>query len=63
MNEKGRTATRENTSIDWDIDVGGGGVAWESVTQDGQDTSTDDVVPAQLRIGSYRVKHQFSTLR
>lgn len=59
LNEKNRTATRENTSIDWDIDVGGGGAAWESVTQDGQDTSTDDVVPAQLRIGSYRVKHQF----
>lgn len=59
MNEKNRTSTRENTSIDWDIDVGGGGVAWESVTQDGQDTDTDNVVPAQLRIGSYRVKHQF----
>lgn len=59
----GRLKTKTNTSIDWDAEVGGGAVAIEPVTQDGLETATDNVVPANLRIGRYRVKHQFSISR
>lgn len=58
-----RMGTRTNTSIDWDVSVSGGGAAIEAVTADGANTPTDNTVPANLRIGRYRVKHQFSLSR
>lgn len=55
--------TKLDTQINWDVDLGGAGVAIEPVTQDGTDTAVDNIVPAQLRIGRYRVKHQFPISR
>lgn len=65
MNLFARGAMRDklNTQINWDVDLGGAGVAIEPVTADGADTAVDNVVPAQLRIGRYRVKHQFPLSR
>lgn len=57
--EAGRMQTKRNTTIDWDVEVGGGEAAWEPITQDGADTATDNTIPAQMRIGRYRCKHQF----
>lgn len=59
----GRMKTKSNTSIDWDVLVDDGGVAIEPVTQDGANTAIGNVVPANLRIGRYRVKHQFMVNR
>lgn len=59
----GRTKTKTNTTIDWDVAMGNGATAIEPVTQDGADTATGDVVPANLRIGRYRIKHQFPISR
>lgn len=61
--ERNRMATKEDTTINWDVDTGGGAVAIEAITSDGADTATDNVVPAQVRIGNYRVKHQFRLSR
>lgn len=58
-----RLNTKKNTTIDWDVDVAGGAAAIEPVTSDGDETATDHVVPAQLRIGNYRIKHQFKLSR
>lgn len=58
-----RMQTKTNTSIDWDVSVSGGAAAIEAVTADGANTATDNTVPANLRIGRYRVKHQFSLSR
>lgn len=58
-----RMATKSNTSIDWDVSVSGGGAAIEAVTADGANTPTDNTVAANLRIGRYRIKHQFSLSR
>jgi hypothetical protein len=57
---KGRLQQITKTRIDWTVDIGGGAAAIEAVTADGAATATDDVVPAQLGIGQYRIKHQFS---
>lgn len=59
----GRVREYRKTTIDWDVDAGGGQVAIEPVTQNGQNTLTDTIIPAQLRIGRYRVKHQFPVSR
>lgn len=63
LSAAGRIKTKTNTSIDWDVDMGGSASAIEPVTQDGADTATGNVVPANLRIGRYRVKHQFPISR
>lgn len=58
--EKGRISTVRKTNLDWDVEVGGAAAAWEAVTANGSATATDDVVPANLRVGTHRVKHQFN---
>lgn len=63
LSQMNRLNTKKNTTIDWDVDVAGGAAAIEAVTVDGADTNTDNVVPAQLRIGNYRLKHQFKISR
>lgn len=63
LNEQGRMKTKTDTNINWDVEVGLGQAAIESVAVDGADTSTGDTVPANLRIGQYRIKHQFSVSR
>lgn len=61
--ERNRLATKQDTNINWDVEVGGGAIAIEAMTADGADTATDNVVPANIRIGNYRVKHQFRISR
>lgn len=58
--EKGRINTVRKTNLDWDVEVGGAAATWEAVTVNGSATATDDVVPANLRVGTHRVKHQFN---
>lgn len=58
-----RMSSKTNTTIDWDVSVDGGNAAIEPVTADGANTATDNTVPANLRIGRYRIKHQFSLSR
>lgn len=58
--DKGRIQTIRKTNLDWDVEVGGAAAAWEAVTVNGSATATDDVVPANLRVGTHRVKHQFN---
>ncbi len=59
----GRVKTKTNTTIDWDVDMDGTTVAIEPVTADGANNQVANVVPAQLRIGRFRVKHQFPISR
>lgn len=47
------------TTINWVVDRGGGGVAIESMSADGANTTVDSTIPATLPIGNYRIKHQF----
>lgn len=61
--DKGRAQTKQNTNIDWVVDAGGAAVHWEPVTQDGTEDATDNTHPANLRIGRYRLKHQFPVSR
>ena len=63
LSQRGRMKTKTNTSIDWTVDMGGTAVAIEPVTADGANTATANTVPANLRIGRYRVKHQFPISR
>ena len=58
--EAGRIFPYYKTNIDWDVEVGGSTAAWEAVTANSAGTGTADVVPANLRIGQYRLKHQFN---
>lgn len=55
--------TKMDTSLNWSVDLGGGGVSVEPLTQDGANTAVDNIVPASLRIGRYRIKHQFPISR
>lgn len=60
---KGRVKSVRSTQINWDVVVGGAAVAIEPLTQDGADTATDNTVPANLTIGTHRVKYQFPISR
>lgn len=60
---RGGMRTKLDTSINWSVDIGGGVAAIEPVTQDGANTATDDAIPANLRVGRYRIKHQFPISR
>lgn len=51
------------TKKKWGAIIGGAGVAWESMEVDGQETPGDFSIPAELNIGRYRLKHQFSVSR
>jgi hypothetical protein len=55
--------TKMDTSINWSVDIGGGAATIEPLTADGANTLTDDAVPASLRVGRYRIKHQFPISR
>jgi len=60
---RGNMRTKMDTSINWNVDMGGAVAAIEAVTANGALTDTDDVYAASLRIGRYRVKHQFNLSR
>lgn len=60
---RGLMKTKLDTSINWSVDIGGGTAAIEPVTADGANTATDDAIPANLRVGRYRIKHQFPISR
>ena len=53
-----KTASTQN--INWVVDKGGSTAAIEAITSNGQNTPTDQTLPATLPIGDYRVKHQFT---
>lgn len=59
LERMGRMTTAGQTSLQWDVDLGGGVAAIEAVTANGSNTATDDVKKAILPIGAYRIKHQF----
>lgn len=61
--DRGRNAIKTDTNINWTVNGGGAVVHWEPVTQDGTNDNTDNAYPANLRIGNYRLKHQFPISR
>jgi len=60
---RGSMRTKYDTSINWNVDMGGAVAAIEPVTANGAVTAIDDVFAASLRIGRHRVKHQFNISR
>lgn len=54
---------KRDTYINWDVVSGDRSTAIEAVTVDPTDGTSEDTVPASLRIGRYRVSHTFSVSR
>lgn len=64
MQAANRFRTIKKTNIDWDVVVEGGGTAWVGIeAEDLTNNGEDNTVPANLRIGQYRLKHTFTISR
>lgn len=64
LQAKDRFRTIKKTNIDWDVVVEGGGTSWVGIEQeDLTNNGEDNTVPANLRIGQYRLKHTFTISR
>lgn len=61
--DMGRVRTWRRTNFDWDADIGPASTAWESMLNNGASTAIGTTVPANLKIGQYRLKHQFDISR